>query len=93
MIPRLEAARHRVTKPTKAGTPPHFHLDTLILIWQYEVARYFENETESRQIGVMFSLLRLGHAVYRRSLRTDAGVYRSRAPAHMHCRFPFHLGR
>ena len=56
MIPRLEAATHRVTKPTKEGTPSHNHLDTFDSIWQYGVATYFENETASRQIGIHFPL-------------------------------------
>ena len=60
MIPRLEAATHRVMKPTKVESPSLvFHVDRFDGIWQYEVATYFENETESRQIGIHFPLAKV----------------------------------
>ena len=52
MITRQEAATHRVMKPTKEESPPPYHLDILGAVWQYGLATYFENETESRQIGI-----------------------------------------
>jgi hypothetical protein len=62
MIQSREAARHQDNEPRRVESPPHVYVDTSDSFWQDGVARCFELESLSRQIGIVlpFAGLRLG---------------------------------